>query len=1157
MTGYPQKLKWVGVLCFFAVFLELCPVLLHGQTIAPPSMTYQCTPDPLYVGAAAICTAHVGGGATGTVAFYLGSNGLGTISLDSNGDAAASTALFNPPPGVYTVTASYLGDSHYSPMQVQEGLTVYTGKVIVTSSTLTCSPYVIVAGNPVSCTANIPGGATGTVAFSVAGVPWATAPLDVNGNATVTGGLVSEPQGAYAIQATYSGDSNFSGFTTSTTMTVFSSQVQPYSQAQPYSMTVGCSPAALTVGQNGLCVIHVLGGATGTVDLYVHDQYFGTVTLDANGNATSTNMFSALTAGTYAVNAIYSGDANFATASAGTTVNIVNHPGTPIVSLLCSPAAISPGSGTNCTAQVSPGATGEILFYVSGNPWATVTLDSNSTAVATSGLSNLPAGTYSVVAYYPGDANFATGSAGTTIPISVTQPQPQMTLNCTPTALVVGNVANCTSTVSGGATGAVLLQVSGQITGGLGLNSSGSVTFGDQFQGVPAGNYTLQALYQGDSNFAPASAVTTVSVGSTQATPPFSVSVSPTTIQNGGSVNFVGQVGGGATGNVVISGNGIYIATLPLNQSGYINATSIVNVPWDGAYDIGFAYSGDANFLPTTQTAPLTVSANPPPPPPPPTSGYTFSITDSSGNSGYALNGNILNYTDSVNGTWNLVYDNLNRVTSATQDPNSPAPQYFCWAYDSFGNRSIQGESNATFSSLANCAPQSSASFQQAMANYIPNGSNQISSAVISEPNLNLSANYAYDLAGNVTDDGNSGYLYDGDNRLCAVNHYIIGTMTQYIYDADGTRVGKGTITTFSCDLTSNGFLLMNEYIPGPSGEQMTELDGQGNWIHTNAYAGEQLVATYDNDGKGVHFNIPDWLGTRRVQTDYTGTTESTCTNNPFGDPDTICASATEQFFTGKERDSESGLDYFGARYYGSSIGRWMSPDWEAKPEAVPYSSLDNPQSLNLYAYVGNNPMSRIDPDGHATQGQVVTNGIGVSFCVGGPCQVSSAIFLGSAQQQVGQDPTLPTAVAPSSNAVDTFMNAIFPKTWGDMASLALGVSTDGLGELAPALARAMELSNAMGDTAKWVTIGVTETKEGTTVVSSSEKALRPAVKALLKNGEVAAKGAGHAEVTGVNAAKQMGLTPTGVAASRGICPSCADYIRGAGAAILSTLRQW
>jgi RHS repeat-associated protein len=69
--------------------------------------------------------------------------------------------------------------------------------------------------------------------------------------------------------------------------------------------------------------------------------------------------------------------------------------------------------------------------------------------------------------------------------------------------------------------------------------------------------------------------------------------------------------------------------------------------------------------------------------------------------------------------------------------------------------------------------------------------------------------------------------------------------------------------------------------------------------------------------------------------------------------------------FTGKERDSESGLDMFGARYYGSSLGRFMTPDWAAKPTAVPYAYFGDPQSLNLYSYVGNNPLKRADPDGH------------------------------------------------------------------------------------------------------------------------------------------------------------------------------------------------
>ena len=78
--------------------------------------------------------------------------------------------------------------------------------------------------------------------------------------------------------------------------------------------------------------------------------------------------------------------------------------------------------------------------------------------------------------------------------------------------------------------------------------------------------------------------------------------------------------------------------------------------------------------------------------------------------------------------------------------------------------------------------------------------------------------------------------------------------------------------------------------------------------------------------------------------------------------------------FTGKERDAESGLDFFGARYYASTIGRWMSPDWAEKPEAVPYSKLDDPQTLNLYGYVGNNPLSRADDDGHFSKDTYVSN---------------------------------------------------------------------------------------------------------------------------------------------------------------------------------------
>src|ERR1700691_5618835 len=73
--------------------------------------------------------------------------------------------------------------------------------------------------------------------------------------------------------------------------------------------------------------------------------------------------------------------------------------------------------------------------------------------------------------------------------------------------------------------------------------------------------------------------------------------------------------------------------------------------------------------------------------------------------------------------------------------------------------------------------------------------------------------------------------------------------------------------------------------------------------------------------------------------------------------------------FTGKERDAESGLDNFGARYDASSLGRFMTPDWAATATAVPYASSGDPQTLNLYAYVENSPLNRIDADGHEQGG--------------------------------------------------------------------------------------------------------------------------------------------------------------------------------------------
>jgi RHS repeat-associated protein len=78
-----------------------------------------------------------------------------------------------------------------------------------------------------------------------------------------------------------------------------------------------------------------------------------------------------------------------------------------------------------------------------------------------------------------------------------------------------------------------------------------------------------------------------------------------------------------------------------------------------------------------------------------------------------------------------------------------------------------------------------------------------------------------------------------------------------------------------------------------------------------------------------------------------------------------------------KELDTESGLDNFGARYDSSRYGRFMTPDWSAKPMGVPYADINDPQSLNLYSYARNRPLTYIDRDGHC--GEPIT----FTICVG------------------------------------------------------------------------------------------------------------------------------------------------------------------------------
>ena len=108
---------------------------------------------------------------------------------------------------------------------------------------------------------------------------------------------------------------------------------------------------------------------------------------------------------------------------------------------------------------------------------------------------------------------------------------------------------------------------------------------------------------------------------------------------------------------------------------------------------------------------------------------------------------------------------------------------------------------------------------------------------------------------------------------------------------------------------------------------------------------------------------------------------------------------------------------------------------------------------------------------------------------------------------------------------------------------------------VATATERAHQIASTLGKSQNFITIGVTETVEGERVISSSEYALRPAALGTLRNGEIAVTGVGHAEVTGTYAARALGLTPLGTAASRSICPACFLFLRAQGVTPLSRLK--
>jgi RHS repeat-associated protein len=223
---------------------------------------------------------------------------------------------------------------------------------------------------------------------------------------------------------------------------------------------------------------------------------------------------------------------------------------------------------------------------------------------------------------------------------------------------------------------------------------------------------------------------------------------------------------------------------------------------------------------------------------------------------------------------------------------------------------------------------------------------------------------FGYDAAGNMTSNGTASYTYDAENRLIAT------AGSSYIYDGNGERVEKCTegTTPGTCASGATGTL----YWRFLGSDPLSETNLAGTVQNTYVFFGGQRVARVDSAG-AVHYYFSDQVGSHGVVDTVSTSGAVSCDQDidyfPYGGVQyDYCGGSgvTQNYkFTGKERDVESGLDNFGARFDASSLGRFMTPDWAAKPVTVPYAKFGDPQSLNLYSYVENGPVNRIDPDGH------------------------------------------------------------------------------------------------------------------------------------------------------------------------------------------------
>jgi Big-like domain-containing protein len=541
---------------------------VSNDVVNVSAFTATALPSPQTYLQSVTYTAGLPSSATGTVTFSIGGTTLCTTTLP-----ALSCSTSTAPVGVNTVTASYSGDSNFSPQTTTTSLTIIRATPTFTEA---AAPSSIVYGSQDTLSASgLPGAATGTVTFTSGGSTLCIATLPATSCLTAT----TLGAGVYPVTATYSGDGNYtSAIATGATFTVTKASTSMTDSASPASIPYG---TADTVSTAGLPV-----NATGTITFKSGGTTLCVATLPATSCATPTT----LTPGTYPVSATYSGDSNYTGTSASGASFTVTLASTTMTES-AAPSTVPFGTADTLSVSGLPaGATGTVTFTSGGSTLCVATLPAASCPTSTS----LAPGTYPVTATYSGDSNY-TGTTATGASFTVTKATTSMTESASPPSIGYGSQDTLSeSGLPAGATGTVTFTSGGSTLCVATLPATSCQTATT----LTPGTYPVTATYSGDVDFRSTTA-TGASFVVTKADTSYSESAAPASIPYG-TADTVSVTGlpANATGTVTFTSGGstLCVATLPAISCD----TSASLAP--GTYPVSATYSGDSNYNSATVT---------------------------------------------------------------------------------------------------------------------------------------------------------------------------------------------------------------------------------------------------------------------------------------------------------------------------------------------------------------------------------------------------------------------------------------------------------------------------------------------------------------------------------------------------------------------------